>query len=122
MHGFSTTRSLHCPRFELRSVQWRQTTTKAHFALDQIIGLLKEHLAGTRASELCHRLGISDADLLHLTIEIPRDGSDGNANLKRLLPENLLDVSETKELLAKNSRRLVCGVTPQSSSITHDTC
>ena len=86
---------------------------RSRFTQDQIIGILKEHQAGTTAADLCRRHGISDATFY--TWRSKYGGMDvsearrlkaleeENAKLKRLLAESVMDVSTLKELLAKNS-------------------
>ena len=85
---------------------------RSRFSDEQIIGILKEHQAGMTAVDLCRKHGISDATfykwrskyggmevseakrLKELEIE--------NAKLKRLLAEQMMDVSTLKEMLGKN--------------------
>lgn len=86
---------------------------KARFTQDQIIGILKEHQAGTTAADLCRRHGISDAAFYiwrskYGGMEVSEARrlkalEEENAKLKRLLAESVMDVSTLKDLLAKNS-------------------
>lgn len=86
---------------------------RSRFTQDQIIGILKEHQAGTTAADLCRRHGISDATFYtwrskYGGMEVSEARrlkalEDENAKLKRLLAESVMDVSTLKELLAKNS-------------------
>ncbi|GBQ87421.1 transposase [Gluconacetobacter johannae DSM 13595] len=95
---------------------------KARFTQDQIIEILKEHQAGATATDLCRKHGISDATFYtwrskYGEMEVSEARrlkalEEENAKLKRLLAESVMDVSTLKELLAKNSRRPVCGGTP----------
>ena len=85
---------------------------RSRFSEEQIIGILKEHQAGLGAKELCLKHGVSDATfykwrskyggmevseaerLKALEVE--------NAKLKKLLAEQMMDVSTLKEMLGKN--------------------
>ncbi len=82
------------------------------FSEEQIIGVLKEHEAGGRVDELCRRHGVSTA-----TFYIWRkkyggmEASDAkrlreleaeNAKLKRIVADQVLDMSAMKELLGKH--------------------
>jgi putative transposase len=85
---------------------------KSRFSEEQIIGILKEHLAGLSAAELCRKHGISDATFYKWRsrfggMEVSeakrlRALEDENAKLKRLLAEAMLDVSTLREMLGKN--------------------
>ncbi|GAA4498522.1 hypothetical protein GCM10023158_21460 [Gluconacetobacter tumulicola] len=86
---------------------------KARFTQDQIIGILKDHQAGATAADLCRKHGISDATFYtwrskYGGMEVSEARrlkalEEENAKLKRLLAENVMDVSTLKDLLAKNS-------------------
>ncbi len=85
---------------------------RSRFSEEEIIGILKEHQAGLGAKELCRKHGVSDATfykwrskyggmevseakrLKALEVE--------NAKLKKLLAEQMMDVSTLKEMLGKN--------------------
>jgi putative transposase len=85
---------------------------RSRFSEEQIIVILKEHQAGLGAKELCRKHGVSDATfykwrskyggmevseakrLKALEVE--------NAKLKKLLAEQMMDVSTLKEMLGKN--------------------
>jgi putative transposase len=84
----------------------------SRFSEGQIIGILKEHQAGLGAKALCRKHGVRDA-----TFYKWRSKSGGmevseaktlralvveNAKLKKLLPEQMMDVSTLKEVLGKN--------------------
>jgi putative transposase len=85
---------------------------KSRFTQEQIIGVLKEHHAGLSAAELCRKHGVSDATFYKWRAKYGgMDVSDArklkaleeeNAKLKRLLAEQVMDVSTLKEMLAKN--------------------
>ena len=84
---------------------------RSRFSEEQIIVILKEHQAGLGAKELCRKHGVSDATfykwrskyggmevseakrLKALEVE--------NAKLKKLLAEQMMDVSTLKEMLGK---------------------
>jgi len=74
--------------------------------------ILKEHQAGLGAKDLCRKHGVSDATFYNWR---SKDGgmevSDANklkaleaenAKLKKLLAEQMMDVSTLKEMLGKN--------------------
>jgi putative transposase len=85
---------------------------RGRFTEDQIIGVLREHEAGVKTSELCRKHGISDATFYNwkakyggLTVSDTarlRALEDENRRLKKLLAESMLDVSALKDLLGKN--------------------
>ena len=85
---------------------------RGRFTEDQIIGVLREHEAGVKTSELCRKHGISDATFYNwkakyggLTVSDAarlRVLEDENRRLKKLLAESMLDVSALKDLLGKN--------------------
>ena len=85
---------------------------RSRFKEEQIIGILKEHQAGLSASELCRKHGISDATFYNWRSKYGgMDVSDAkklkaleaeNAKLKKLLAEQMMDVSTLKEMLGKN--------------------
>ncbi len=85
---------------------------RSRFTEEQIIAALKEHAAGTPASELGRRLGVgvetvyrwkrkyggmeaSEAKRLH-AIE------DENRRLKRIVADQALDIAALKDVLSKN--------------------
>ena len=85
---------------------------RSRFSEDQIIGILKEHQAGLGAKELCRKHGISDATFYKWRSKYGgMEVSDAkklkaleaeNAKLKKLLAEQMMDVSTLKEMLGKN--------------------
>ena len=85
---------------------------RSRFTEEQIIGVLREHDAGVKTTDLCRKHGISDATFYNwkakfggMTVSEAarlRALEDENRRLKRLLAESMLDVSALKDLLAKN--------------------
>lgn len=85
---------------------------RSRFTEEQIIGVLKEHLAGLSAAELCRKHGISDATFYNWRskyggMEVSeakrlKQLEDENAKLKRLLAEQMMDVATLREMLGKN--------------------
>jgi len=85
---------------------------RSRFSQEQIISILKEHQAGMTATELCRKHGISDATFYKWRSKYGgMDVSDArrlktleaeNAKLKKLLAEQMMDVSTLREMLGKN--------------------
>ena len=85
---------------------------KSRFSEEQIIGILKEHQAGATAADLCRKHGVSDATFYKWRSKYGgMEVSDAkklkalqaeNAKLKKLLAEQMMDVSTLKEMLGKN--------------------
>ena len=85
---------------------------RSRFSEEQIIGILKEHQAGLGAKELCRKHGVSDATFYKWRskyggMEVPdvrklKALETENAKLKKLLAEQMMDVSTLKEMLGKN--------------------
>jgi len=85
---------------------------RSRFTEEQIIGILKEHQAGLGAKELCRKHGVSDATFYKWRAKFGgMEVSDAkklkaleaeNAKLKKLLAEQVMDVSTLKEMLGKN--------------------
>jgi len=85
---------------------------RSRFSDEQIIGILKEHQAGMTAAELCRKHGISDATFYKWRskyggMEVSEAKrlkalEEENRKLKKLLAEQMLDVSTLKEMLGKN--------------------
>lgn len=79
------------------------------FTDEQIIGILKEHEAGTPVSELCRKHGVSDASIYNgrpssAAWRCPRPSEtleDEHTKLKRLLADAMLDNAALKDLLGK---------------------
>ena len=85
---------------------------RSRFSEEQIIGILKEHQAGLGAKELCRKHGVSDATFYEWRSKYGgMEVSEGkrlkaleveNAKLKKLLAEQMMNVSTLKEMLGKN--------------------
>jgi len=85
---------------------------RSRFSEEQIIGILKVHQAGLGAKELCRKHGVSDATFYKWRSKYGgMEVSDArklksleaeNAKLKKLLAEQMMDVSTLKEMLGKN--------------------
>ena len=85
----------------------------SRFSEEQIIGILREHEAGTKTPELCRRHGISDATFYKWKakcggLEVSEARrlkalEDENRRLKKLLAEAMLDNAALKDLLGKNA-------------------
>ncbi|KIN65970.1 Mobile element protein [Sulfitobacter noctilucae] len=85
---------------------------RSRFSDEQIIGILKEHQAGLGAKELCRKHGVSDATNYKWRSKYGgMEVSDAkklkaleveNGKLKKLLAEQMMDVSTLKEMLGKN--------------------
>ncbi|MBD3624154.1 MAG: transposase [Rhodobacteraceae bacterium] len=81
------------------------------FSEEKIIGVLKEHEAGAKVDEICRRHGISSATFYTWRKRFSgMEASDAkrlraleaeNAKLKRIVADQLLDMSAMKELLEK---------------------
>jgi len=79
---------------------------------EQIIGLLKEHAAGSGIPELCRRAGICQNTFYRWKAKYGgmqvseakrlRELEAENAKLKRLLAEAMLDNAALKDVLSKN--------------------
>lgn len=82
------------------------------FSEEQIIGVLKEHEAGGRVDDLCRRHGVSTATFYTWRKKYAgMEASDArrlreleaeNAKLKRIVADQMLDMSAMKELLGKH--------------------
>ena len=85
---------------------------RKRFSEEQIIGVLKESEAGAKTDDICRRHGISSATFY--TWRKKYGGMDAseakrlreleieNAKLKRIVADQMLDMTSMKELLAKN--------------------
>lgn len=85
---------------------------RKRFSEEKIIGVLKEHEAGAKVDDICRRHGISSATFY--TWRKKYGGMDAseakrlreleaeNAKLKRIVADQILDMTAMKELLAKN--------------------
>ena len=85
---------------------------KCRYSEEQIIGMLKEHEAGLKTSELCRKHNISAATFYQWKAKFGgMDSSDAkklrhleqeNAKLKRVVADLTLDNVVLKDLLSKN--------------------
>ena len=85
---------------------------RSRFSQEQIIGILKEYQAGMSPAEFCRKHGISDATFYtwrkkYGGMEVSdarrlKALEEENAKLKKLLAEQMMDVSTLREMLAKN--------------------
>lgn len=85
--------------------------TKARFTEEQIVTVLKEQETGVKVADLCRKYGISGATFhnwrtkyggIKLSEAKRFSGpKEENANLKKLLAEQMLDVAELRGLLPK---------------------
>ena len=84
----------------------------SRFSEEQIIGVLREHEAGSKTEEVCRRHGISSATFYKwkakyggLDVSEARrlkSLEDENRRLKKLLAESMLDNAALKDLFGKN--------------------
>ena len=84
---------------------------RARFTEEQIIGVLREHEAGTKTSDLARKHGVSEATIYNWKAKFGgmdvseakrlRQLEDENAKLKKLLAEQMLDTAALRELLSK---------------------
>ena len=84
---------------------------RSRFTEEQIIGVLKEHEAGMKTSDLCRKHGISEATFYNWKAKFGgmevseakrlRALEDENARLKKLLAETMLNEAALKELQTK---------------------
>jgi putative transposase len=84
---------------------------RKRFTEEQIVGILKEHEAGTAVSELCRKHGVSDASIYKWKakyggLEVSeakrlKQLEDENSKLKRLLAEAMLDNAMLKDIASK---------------------
>ena len=84
---------------------------RIRFTEEQIIGVLREHEAGAKTSDLARKHGISEATLYNWKAKYGgmdvsearrlRALEDENRKLKKLLAEAMLDQAALKELLTK---------------------
>lgn len=84
---------------------------RKRFTEEQIIGVLREHEAGTKAADVARKHGVSEATLYNWKAKYGgMDVSDArrlkaledeNAKLKKLLADQMLEASALRELLSK---------------------
>jgi len=100
---------------------------RSRLSEEQIIGILKEHQTGATAADLCRKHGVSDATFhkwrskfggmeVSDTKKLKALGAE-NAKLKKLLAEQMMDVSTLKEMLRKT---LEARCATQSYNLGHD--
>lgn len=85
---------------------------RKRFSEEKIIGVLKEAEAGAKVDDICRRHGVSSATFYtwrkkYGGMEVSearrlRALEAENAKLKRIVADQMLDMSAMKELLAKN--------------------
>jgi putative transposase len=85
---------------------------KARFTEEQIIGILREHEAGSATADVCRKHGISSATFYKWKekyggLEVSearrlRSLEDENRRLKKLLAETMLDNAMLKDIASKN--------------------
>lgn len=84
---------------------------KSQFTEEQIIRALKEHEAGTKADDICRRMGVTTTTFFRWKSKYGgmdvndakrlKALEDENAKLKKLVAEQLLDNQMLKAVLAK---------------------
>ena len=84
---------------------------KKRFTEEQIIAVLKEAEAGAKVLELCRKHGISDATFYNWKAKYAgmtvaelrrlRELETENAKLKRIVADQVLDISALKDLLGR---------------------
>ena len=84
----------------------------SRFSDAQIIGILREHEAGSATAEVCRRHGLSEQTFYRWKAKYGgmqasdaqklKALEDENRRLKKLLAESMLDVAALKDLLGKN--------------------
>lgn len=85
---------------------------RARFTEEQTFGILAEHEAGAKCADLCRKHGMSEGTFYNWKVRfggmtVPEANrlkmlKGENAKLKKLLAEQMLDLSAMKELLSKN--------------------
>ena len=84
---------------------------RSRFSEEQIIGILREHEAGSPTADLCRKHGVSSATFYKWKAKFGGlDVSDArrlkaledeNAKLKKLLAETMLDIAILKDINAR---------------------
>jgi putative transposase len=103
---------------------------RARFTEEQIIAVLKEHEAGAKTANLARKHGVSEATLYNWRAKCggtevseakrPKALEEENANLKKLLAEQVLDVAALPGLLSKNGRAVSIRRRPQARPSIND--
>ena len=85
---------------------------RSRFSDEQIIAMLKEHESGAKVDDICRRQGVSGATFYAWRKKFggmePSDArrlrelEAENAKLKRIVADQMLDMSAMKELLQKH--------------------
>jgi putative transposase len=85
---------------------------QSRFSEEQIIGILRQAVAGVRVVDLCRQHGISDATFYKWRSKFGgmsisdakrlRQLEEENSRLKKLVGEQALDISVLKDVLSKN--------------------
>jgi len=75
---------------------------RSRFSEEQIIGILKERQAGATAADLCRKHGVNDATFYKWRSKFGGMEVPDVKKLKKLLAEQMMDVSTLKEMLGKN--------------------
>ncbi len=85
---------------------------RSRFSDEQVIAIVKENEAGSKVDDLCRRHGISSATFYAWRkkfggMEVSdakklRELETENARLKRIVADQMLEVTAMKELLAKH--------------------
>ena len=84
---------------------------RSRFSEEQIIGILREHEAGSPTADVCRKHGISSATFYKWKAKFggldvsdarrPKALEDENAKLKKLLAETMLDIAILKDINAR---------------------
>ena len=84
---------------------------KSRFTTEQIVGFLKENEAGTKISDLCRRLGVSDNTFHRWKkkyggMDVPdarrlKQLEEENRQLKRIVADQALNLQVVKDLLGR---------------------
>ncbi len=85
---------------------------RVRFTEEQIIGILKQAEAGVRVADLCRQHGFSDATFYKWRSKFGgmsisdakrlKQLEEENSRLKKLVGEQVLDISVLKDVLSKN--------------------
>ena len=85
---------------------------KSRFTEEQIVGVLREHEAGTPTQELCRRIGVGPQTLYRWKAKYGgmsvgdaqrlKQLEDENRRLKKLVAEYALDIAALKDVVSRN--------------------